>query len=204
MKPPSLAVAILGLLVEVCFAQQQVRFEGPTASFPQVFHLGAPVSDFTLRDMSGRSVNYSALKGSVTVVIFFSTRCPMSNAFNYRRNTLVKDFTGRVKFIVVDSNSNESLDEEREYAGSVEFDFPVYKDENNIVADRFGAQVTTDTFVMDSAGVVRYHGYIEESPNPTRAKNPALRLAIEAVLESKPVAMAETHALGCSIRREKP
>jgi hypothetical protein len=34
----------------------------------------------------------------------------------------------RVKFIVVNSNSNESFDEVRTYAKEVGFDFPVYKD----------------------------------------------------------------------------
>jgi hypothetical protein len=109
-----------------------------------------------------------------------------------------------VKFIVVDSNANESLEELREYAKAVEFDFPVYKDVNNVVADRFNAQVTTDTYAMDSSGVVRYHGYLEDSPNSTRAKTQGLRLAIEALLAGKPVAMPETKALGCTIRRVQP
>jgi peroxiredoxin len=171
------------------------------AFYGQDFRLGAPVSDFTLSDANHRFVNYSALRGRVTVVMFFSTRCPMSNAFNYRRNTIYRDFTGRVKFIVVDSNSNESAEEVQEYARAVEFDFPVYKDVNNVVADRFGAQVTTETFVIDSSDVVRYHGYIEDSPNPTRATKQGLRRAIEAVLEGKPVPALETKAPGCTIRR---
>jgi peroxiredoxin len=171
------------------------------ASHAQEFRLSAPISDLTLRDMNGGQVKYSSLKGPVTVVIFFSTRCPMSNAFNYRRNKLYNDFSGRANFIIVDSNSNESIEEVREYARAVEFDFPVYKDMNYVVADRFGANVTTDTFVLDSSDVIRYHGYLEDSPNPTRAKVQGLRLAIEAVLDNKPVAMPETKSLGCAIRR---
>jgi len=167
----------------------------------QEFHLGAPITDFTLRDMQNRPVRYSAVKGEVTVVIFFSTRCPISNAFNYRRNQLYKDFAGRVRFLIADPNVNESLEEVRDYARSVEFDFPVYKDVNNVVADQFGAQITTDSYVMDSGGVIRYQGYVEDSPNPTRVKYQGLRLAIEAVLSGKPVPMPVTKALGCSIRR---
>ncbi len=175
-----------------------------TLSPAQEFRLGAPVSDFIVSDMNGSLVHYSALKGNVTVVIFFSTRCPISNSFNYRRNKLYNDFKNRVKFIVIDSNSNESLAEEKEYARAVEFDFPVYRDTNNVVADRFGALATTDTFVVDASGNLRYHGYLEDSPNPTRAKHPALRLAIEEVLEGRPVATPETNPIGCSIRHAKP
>ena len=151
----------------------------------QQFHLDQSVSDFTVRDMKGRSLNYRTLKGKVTVVMFFSTRCPISNAFNFRRNTLYREFKDRVKFIVVDSNSNESLAEVRAYAEEVGFDFPVYMDPKNEVSDRFGVLATTDTFVMDSSGVMRYHGYIEDALNPERTTKQGLRLAIEAVLEAQ-------------------
>jgi peroxiredoxin len=174
------------------------------ATCAQQFHMGAPVSDFTLHDMNGRSLNYRALRGKVTVVMFFSTRCPISNAFNFRRNTVYRDFRNRVKFVVVDSNSNESLEEVRAYAKEVGFDFPVYMDVNNQASDGFGVLATTDTFVMDSSGVMKYHGYIEDALNPERTTKQGLRLAIEAVLEGKPVPMAESRARGCAIRRSTP
>jgi cytochrome oxidase Cu insertion factor (SCO1/SenC/PrrC family) len=170
----------------------------------QEFRLGAPVSEFTLQDMRGRPLHYKAMKGHVTVVMFFSTRCPISNAFNHRRNTIYDDYKKRVKFIIADPNSNEPLDEVRAYASQVGFDFSVYKDVNNVVADRFGVLTTTDTFVIDSSGVMQYHGYVEDSPNAERSTRQGLRLAIEAVLAGKPVEMAEAKARGCAIRRVKP
>ena len=165
----------------------------------------SPVSklapSFTIRDMQDHLQTYSSLKGKVTAVIFFSTRCPMSNAFNYRRNILYHDFGDRVRFIVVDSNFNESLDEVRTYARETGFDFPVYQDVNNQLADFLGAHSTTDTFVLDATGTTRYHGYIEDAPNPARTTRQGLRLALDAVLAGNPVAMPETRAVGCAIRR---
>jgi peroxiredoxin len=190
VKVALLTAVVLVLIIQAACAQQ--------------FHIGAPVSDFTLHDMNSRSLNYKAFRGKVTVVMFFSTRCPISNAFNFRRNTIYRDFRKRVRFIVVDSNSNESLEEVRAYAKEVGFDFPVYMDVNNQASDRFGVLATTDTFVMDSSGVMRYHGYIEDALNPQRTTKQGLRLAIEAVLEGKPVEMAESRARGCAIRRSKP
>jgi peroxiredoxin len=190
MKTRLFAALVLALATRTICAQQ--------------FRLGAPVADFTVGDMSGHSLNYRSLKGHVTVVMFFSTRCPISNAFNFRRNVLYKDFKDRVHFIVVDSNSNESVEEVRAYASQVGFDFPVYKDVNSEVADSFGVLATTDTFVIDSSGVMRYHGYIEDALNPERTTKQGLRLAIDAVLEGKPVEVAETKARGCAIRRAKP
>jgi peroxiredoxin len=170
----------------------------------QDVRLGTQVSDFTVRDMSDRAVKYAPVKARVTVVMFFSTRCPISNAFNYRRNALFADFKEQVNFFVVDTNSNESLEEVRQYAKDVGFDFPVYVDVNNRVADQFGANITTDTFVIDSSGVLRYRGYMEDSPNAARATRQALRLAIEDVLAGRQVEVNETKALGCSIRRANP
>jgi peroxiredoxin len=161
------------------------------------------VSDFAVLDLNGHTVKYSRLKGRVTVVAFISTRCPMSNAFNSRLNALYNDFESRVKFIVVNSNTNETLEEVRHHAQNMGYDFPVYKDVNNAMADLLGARATPDTFVIDQQGIVDYHGYIEDAPNPERAKNHALRLAIEAVLQDKPVPIPETHSLGCAIRRAR-
>jgi cytochrome oxidase Cu insertion factor (SCO1/SenC/PrrC family) len=194
----SIALAAAGL---VCTATPLLNAEDAKG---QGFHLGAPVSRFTVQDMRGRTMHYNPQKGHVTVVMFFSTRCPISNAFNYRRNTVYSDYNGRVKFIVVDSNSNEPLKEVKAYASQVGYHFPVYKDEDNQTADRFGVLTTTDAFVIDSSGVMRYHGYVEDSPNAERATKQGLRLAIDAVLNGKPVEMAETKARGCAIRKVKP
>jgi len=169
----------------------------------QEFHVGAPVTDFNLRDLDGRSASYSSLRGDVTVVAFISTQCPVSNAYNDRMNDLYKEFSGRVKFIFVNANANESADEVRRHARTVGFDFPVYKDVNNVVADRFGAQATPETYVIDSTGVIRYHGYVDDSQNPARIKNRGLRRAIEAVLAGQPIAAPETKAFGCTIKRAK-
>lgn len=163
-------------------------------------HPGGPISSFTVLDTSGTPRSYSAI-GSTTVVMFFSTKCPMSNAFNYRRNLLYREYGKRVHFVAIDPNFDESLDEVRNYARDVGFDFPVYRDINHQVADQFGARNTTETFVVDGAGVMRYRGFIEDAPNPKRTTKQGLLLAIQAVLAGQPVTTPETRGIGCAIRR---
>jgi len=170
----------------------------------QTVHIGVAVPGFTLRDMRGRLQTFHPSNSKVTVVMFFSTRCPMSNAFNYRRNVLYHDYHKRVRFIAVDSNANESLDEVRAYAKYTGFDFPVYQDVDDQLADLLAVHSTTENFVLDNGGVVRYRGYIEDSPNPARTKIQGLRLALDAVLAGQPVALVETRAVGCAIRRTHP
>jgi peroxiredoxin len=169
----------------------------------QQLHAGDRITDFSLKAMDGRTVTYSSLAGRIVVVTFISTRCPISNAFNYRMNELYREFAGRVTFLFVNSNANEPADEVRDHAKAAGYDFPVYKDVESSVANLFGAEATPDTFVVDSTGIIRYHGYIEDAPNPARAKNRALRTAIEATLEGKPVLNPETRAFGCAIKRPR-
>lgn len=187
--------------VKTCVALAAILFAIAPSLHSQEYSAGPPISSFSVLDMRGHSQTYNSLKGEVTVVIFFSTRCPMSNAFNYRRNVLYHDYGKRVRFIVVDSNSNESLDEVRTYAQDAGFDFPVYHDVDNKAADSLGVQSTTETLVLDAAGVIRYRGYIEDAPNPERTTKQGLKLAIDAVLSGMPVATPQTRAVGCAIRR---
>jgi len=162
-----------------------------------------PVPAFSVVDMRGHPHHYNSHSGKITAVIFFSTRCPMSNAFNHRRQVLFHEYGRRVRFLVIDSNANESIQEVRNYARDVEFDFPVFLDPDNKVADLLGARNTTETFVLDTRGMVRYRGYIEDAPNPERTKLQGLKLAIEAVLADRPVETPETRGIGCSIRRTR-
>jgi cytochrome oxidase Cu insertion factor (SCO1/SenC/PrrC family) len=83
---------------------------------PQTMASRARLSDLAVLDLNGHAMRYSKLSGKVTVVAFISTRCPMSNAFNSRLNALYNEFEKRVKFIAVNSNANESLDEVRRHA----------------------------------------------------------------------------------------
>lgn len=175
-----------------------------TLACGQEFKLGSKVSDFGVRDVKGNPEQFSALKGKITVVMFIATKCPVSNAYNERMNALYRDYSGKgVKFIALNANSTEPAAEVDEHARIHKFQFAVYKDPNNAVADRFGAQVTPETFVIDEGGVIRYHGYIDDSQNVQRISRQSLRAALDALLNGKQVPTAETKAFGCTIKRRK-
>jgi peroxiredoxin len=171
-------------------------------AFSQEFKVGSKVADFTVQNLQGDPVQFSALRGPVTVVVFTSTNCPVSNAYNGRMNAVFSDYSAKgVKFIFVNANQNEPAQEVAAHAKSVGFLFPVYKDPNNALADRFDAQVTPEAYVIDSTGTLVYHGQIDDSRNEKRVQQLSLRMALDAVLAGKPVAVTETKAFGCSIKR---
>ncbi len=169
----------------------------------QEFKLGSKVDDFAVRDGKGEEVQFTSLRGPVTVVVFIATKCPVSNAYNDRMNAVYKDYTPRgVKFVFVNSNNTESPQDVAQHARE-HFVFPVYKDAGNVVADRFGASVTPEAFVIDGSGTIRYHGSIDDSMAVERVHENRLRIALDDVLASKPVDAAETKAFGCTIKRIK-
>jgi thiol-disulfide isomerase/thioredoxin len=168
----------------------------------QEFKAGSQVTDFQVRDLDGKAVSFSALKGPITVVTFIATQCPVSNSYNQRMIELYKDYTPKnVKFVFVNANRSEPASEVREHAKRIGFPFPVYKDPDNVVADRFDAQVTPESYVIDSSGVLRYHGSIDDDMNAARVHTQRLRLALDALLAGKPVPATETKAFGCTIKR---
>jgi len=168
----------------------------------QEFKLGSKVSDFNVLDLDGKTVSFSSLRGPITVVTFISTQCPVSNSYNERMNAVYKDYNAKgAKFIFVNANRTESASEVRDHAKRVGFAFPVYKDPDNVLADRFNAQVTPESYVIDSEGIIRYHGSIDDSQNESNVHTQRLRLALDAVLAGKPIETAETKAFGCSIKR---
>ena len=170
----------------------------------QEFKLGSQVAEFNVQDLNGQTHAFSTLKGAVTVVTFISVQCPVSNAYNDRMNALYKDYSAKgVKFIFVNANRTEPSSAVAEHAISVGFAFPVYKDAGNRLADSFTAQVTPESYVIDSTGTIRYHGSIDDSQNPARIHNRSLSVALEAVLSGAAVSVPETKAFGCSIKRAR-
>jgi peroxiredoxin len=168
----------------------------------QEFKLGSRVPDFDLRDLDGKAVAFSALKGPVTVVTFIATECPVSNSYNQRMIDVYQDYSSKnMKFVFVNANRSEPAGVVRAHARRVGFPFAVYKDPGNQVADRFDAQVTPESYVIDSSGVIRYHGSIDDSMNESRVHSRALREALDALLAGKPVPRTETKAFGCTIKR---
>jgi len=174
------------------------------SGFAQEYRLGSQVGGFRLQDLAGKPVNFSSLKGDTTAILFVSTKCPISNDYLSRMKEIHGEYTSKgVKFVFINANQNEPASEVEEHAKHHQLPFPTYKDANNEVADRFGAQFTPEVYVLDKTGALRYHGYIDDSRNPARISKQGLRLALDAVMAGKPVASAETKAFGCTIKRVK-
>ena len=161
------------------------------------------VENFTLPDYNQKQHSLTDYNGSKAIVLMFiSTRCPVSNSYNQRMEDLYKKYnTKGVIFLGINANSMEDLKEIKKHALEKEFSFPVLKDDNNVIADKLKASVTPEIFVLNSEGVILYHGRIDDSKNETDVKSPDLKNALNEVLAGKPVTTAKTKVFGCSIKR---
>jgi peroxiredoxin len=195
MKTLHARVAVLGAVVAAAFAGRA-----------SALNVGEKAPAFTLA-VAGESRSLSlpqeVSSNALTVVMFISTRCPVSNAYDVRMEDLEKAFgSRRVRFIGVNSNVNEPPAEIAAHARQHGFTFPVVKDEGSRIADAYGAQHTPEIFVIDSEGVVRYHGRIDENMDDAASvRSPDLRNALDALLAGRPAPVASTKAFGCSIKR---
>jgi peroxiredoxin len=195
MKTLHARLAVLGAVVAAAFAGRA-----------SALNVGEKAPAFTLA-VAGESRSLSLPQevsgNALTVVMFISTRCPVSNAYDVRMEDLEKAFgSRRVRFIGVNSNVNEPPAEIAAHARQHGFTFPVVKDEGSRTADAYGAQHTPEIFVIDSEGIVRYHGRIDENMDDAASvRSPDLRNALDALLAGRPAPVASTKAFGCSIKR---
>jgi thiol-disulfide isomerase/thioredoxin len=163
--------------------------------------LGAKVDAIPAQTTSAATQQFPTA-GHVTAVIFIATQCPVSNGYNDRMKALYSDYSPKgVQFVFLNANSTEPAAEVESHRAAHGFPFPVYKDVNNVFADKVGAAVTPHAFVFDAQGVLVYRGAIDNARNPDRVTEHSLRDALDAALAGRTVAVAESKAFGCSIKR---
>lgn len=165
--------------------------------------IGAAAPDFQLTTLDGKtfSLSSAAKDHKAVVLMFISTQCPYSNAYNEQMKALASAFSSKgVLFAGINSNKTEDAATAAAHAKEHGHTFPIMKDPDNKVADLYDARRTPEVYVIDSQGKLRYHGRItEDHENP--ASSPDLKNALDSFLSGKPIARTETKAFGCTIKR---
>jgi len=199
----SLAIALSSLLLAVTSYAQTSSLNGagvgPSATARGI---GSTVTDFALTDVNGAEQSLASLKGkNGTVLVFISARCPVVKAYNERMEQLAKEYKAKgINFVGINSNSTEPLDEVKSHA-SAHYTFPVLIDKGNKIADRLGAEHTPEVYLLDANNKLIYHGRIDNNRDQSLVSKRELTDALDAVLAGKPVAVTETAAVGCSIKK---
>lgn len=173
--------------------------------------LGVAIDGFELPDVRGQKHTLAELADrELVVVAFLGTQCPLAKLYAGRLQKLADEYADRdVAVVAVMSNVQDSLADVEDYVRQHQLELPVLKDQGAKVAEQFGAQRTPTVFVLDRTRTVRYAGRVDDQygigtvrKEPTRED---LRIAIDELLEGKPVTVATAEPVGCIIgRRREP
>ena len=180
-----------------------VSFASIAADKSDKFSIGDKVSDFTINNYDGETYTLSNSGANVTVIVFMSTHCPFVQPYTERLNNLVNEFGSKgIALWGINSNKTEATDDVRNHATEKKYDFPVLKDNNNVVADQFSAERTPEVFVVDNKTMTLiYHGRIDDNKEANKVKSNDLQNALNDFLAGKEIGIKETKAFGCTIKR---
>lgn len=175
----------------------------PHAQAAYASEIGSTIKDFTLKDADGKAHNLSGLKGAKgTALIFISTQCPVSNAYNERMEKLATEYKAKgINVIGINSNVAENAQAIKAHAQEKGLTFVILKDEGNKIADALNAQVTPEVFLLDANNKLVYHGRIDDARNEAAIKANDFRDAMDAIIGGTAIKTTQGKAFGCSIKR---
>jgi peroxiredoxin len=142
----------------------------------------------------------------VLVLVQSCNHCPYVQAWEGRMNALQREFGDRgVRIVAVSSNDargypEDSFPEMRARAEREGFTFDYLYDESQELARLLGAERTPEVFAFDRDRRLRYHGAIDYNRDERLAEQHYVRDALEALLDGRDPPVADTPAVGCSVK----
>lgn len=141
----------------------------------------------------------------ISVLLFVITDCPIANRYVPEINRIFDEYSAKgVEFTLVytDPTTDEAgiAKHRKEYRLKPEG----VRDADHAIVKKAGAKITPEAVVYNSKGEMVYRGRIDDQYTSfgDRRKAPTernLRLALDATLAGKEVAVKETEAIGCLI-----
>jgi len=197
---------VFGLML-LAFAGVACGQAGAQTGGTEQLAVGAIAPDFELVNaVDGKEVAFKAKDNNLKVVVFTCNQCPYAKAFEPRIIEIAETFGPKgVRFYAVNPNDDARYDEEtlpnmKARAAEKGYPFPYLKDGDSAIARAYGARVTPHIFVVDGTGSVIYRGYVDDSAKKDERKTTGLTDALNATLNGRPVANADTRAFGCTIK----
>ena len=169
--------------------------------------IGRRVPDFVLPDAASEQVALSDFgDAQAIVVVFIGTQCPIGNAYVPVLGDLQERYQDQgVQVIGINANLSDSAESVAEHVKGFGISFPVLVDDDQIVADLFGARRTPEAFLLDRRRNIRYRGRIDDRFGYTykreEARRSDLEEALKELLDGDDVSVAQTELEGCLITR---
>jgi peroxiredoxin len=167
--------------------------------------IGQTVQDFELQDIEGEQHRLSQYRGSVVLIVFWSAECPVSQKYDeYFTQLLERHAQDPLTILGIDSNVHYGREEIIEAARDRRVNFPLLRDADARIADRFGALTTPHVYIIDRNGKLAYEGAVDD--HTFRQPEPTVNYvdkALEAMLAGETPPVVQTQSYGCTIVRHK-
>ena len=179
--------------------------------------IGSPAPDFCLPGVDGQThclKEYAA--NNVLVIAFICNHCPTSQLYETRIKQIAEDYKDKgVAVVAIEPNNpdavllnemgytdvGDSLEDMKTRAEYRRFNFPyLYDGETQKISTAYGPTATPHIFVFDSDRKLRYEGRVDNNMREPLVTKRDVRDALDALLASKPVAVAKTPSVGCSTK----
>jgi hypothetical protein len=169
--------------------------------------VGAAASARAVRvvDLDGRRASLWEGHFPATVAVFTRTDCPVSNRYAPDVQRLCAQYQGRgVAFFLVYVDPTESTEAIRQHLREYGYTCAAVRDPQHSLVAYTHATITPEAAVFDGSGRLTYLGrindlYVDLGQARAKATTRDLGDAIDATLEGRPVPVARTKAVGCTI-----
>ena len=164
--------------------------------------LGDPAPPFSLPGVDGSTHSLAGYRGRPLAVVFPCCHCPYVIAWEDRLNEIAREYGDRAGLVAINSNDylGDSFEDMQRRVAEKGFVFPFLRDESQDVARAYSAARTPEVFLFDTSHRLAYHGAPDSDHTDPAGADPYLRRALDAVLDGGQPAVAETAAIGCTVK----
>lgn len=170
-----------------------------------------PMQNELMMDVSDEKMSLKEVTTEQGLLVIFSCNtCPFVVMWEDRYAQLEEKCaeTG-LGMVYINSNQakrdgDDSVEAMKAHAKKMDYSYPYLIDENSALANAFGAKTTPHIYLFNKDNELVYKGAIDDNyKNIEAVKEPYLLNAIDELLAGKKISLAETKAVGCSIKRVK-
>lgn len=151
---PAVFFSLFGLLLLTAMGPSgQTPSKGTVSPFEIEALVNSKAPDFVLRDLSGKEVSLTSLKGKVVLINFWATWCPPCKHEMPSFNKLYQEMRGKgLEILAISTDSSINL--VHEYAKKNHFDFTILFDEGRKVTKQYKVFSMPTTFLVDRNGII--------------------------------------------------